>query len=424
MYKRKTTKLVAIGPVLLWLLIILLLLTPVYCALSNPAFVQVSDFGTTFYIAARLVKEGKVSDLYPVLDSYMLHHSAFTTYSHQLLSSLPASQIPLFQYPPLLAYLIEPISYLSLQDAFFVWQFFSVLALCLSIFLLASLGSLNWIVCLGMSLLYLPILHTLLTGQIGLILILLPLSLGYFLLMRGHSLAAGLVWSFLILKIQFLPLALLFVITSLFAKNWRCAAGFVFGVIVLIMCNIFCLGRETTHQWLQLLDTSDALGIDPSYSCNTYLQTSLPRALLQLVPLLLRAKWRIALYFMATSIMLHAFYTCAQLVKRTKDYLSVMPYCFVLGIFLMPMISPHLFFYDLGILALAGIVIYGEPRFRADHDLIRDLLIGWFFIDIYLVLFVFINPQLAQPIIPVAILAWLYLRILKARRTWLINNVE
>lgn len=95
-----------------------------------------------------------------------------------------------------------------------------------------------------------------------------------------------------------------------------------------------------------------------------------------------------------------------------------MPYVFVLGIFLMPLISPHLLFYDLSILSLAGIIIYGEPRFRDNRNLTRDLLIGWIAIDLYLVTALFISRLLAQPIFLVAVLVWLYIRILQARQAW------
>ena len=157
--------------VLLGLCSTLLLLTPIYFALSCPPFVEVSDFGTTFYTAATLLKENRTCDLYPTITSDILYHSSFTNYSHQILNSLPANQTTLFQYPPLIAYLLQPLSHLPLQNAFLCWQFFSILALFLSVFLLASLTRLNWLVCFALSILYFPVLHTLLTGQIGLILI-------------------------------------------------------------------------------------------------------------------------------------------------------------------------------------------------------------------------------------------------------------
>lgn len=304
--------------VLPWLLIILLLPLPIYFVLACPAFVDVSDFGATFYMAARMVAEGKIYDLYPTLNNYIDYQSALTNYSHQLFNSLPANQMPLFQYPPLLAYLLAPIGCLPAQQALLVWELLSACALCLSIFLLASLNKLNWIMCLAMSLLYLPVLHTLLTGQIGMLIVLLPLSIGYFCLMRGHSLAAGLAWSLLIFKMQFLPIALLLVITLLFAKNWRCAIGFAIGLFVIGLSNILCCGTQITYQWAQFLAVSDALGVHPAYSCALYLQTSLSRAILQLLPLPWQIQLRMVLYIISTTIALQALFICTQLVKEQR----------------------------------------------------------------------------------------------------------
>jgi hypothetical protein len=403
---------------ILGLLSTVLLLTPIYFAFICPPFVQVSDFGTSSYIAACLVKLGRVYDLYPDISNHVLYQSSFTNYSHQVLNSLPASQIPMFQYPPLLAFLLQPIAYLPLQAAYLLWQLISVSALGLSVFLIASVSSLNWIICFGLSILYLPVLHTLLTGQIGLILIFLPLASGYFLLRRGHPAAAGVAWSFLMLKLQFLPIVLLMITTLLFAKQWRCAAGFAVGLIILSLCNIFCLGTQTACQWLRLINISDALASSVNYSASIYLQTSLPRAVMLALPMLWRIKLRMIIYLLSLLIGAHSLVNCVRLIKKTKDYMSVMPYVFVLGIFLMPLISPHLFYYDLSIFVLAGIVIYAEPRLRSNSKLMRDLLIGWVLIDLYLITALFVNRLLAQPILLAAVLVWLYLRVLKTKQIW------
>jgi hypothetical protein len=415
--QKQTDKLfgLTIKQVLLVLLSIVLLCTPICFALSYPPFVQVTDFGGTFYIAAWMVRGGKFIDL------YSFSQSSLTGYAHQVLNSLPSNQSSLFQYPPLLAYLLQPISHFSLVDAFVVWQLLSILVLCLAIFLMASIASLNWIMCFAMTILYLPVLHTLLIGQIGLLLVLLPLSIGYFCLMHNHSFTAGVAWSFVILKMQFLPFIFLLVITLLFAKNWRCAAGFTLGLIVLGVLNMLCLGTQTTYEWLLLLNTSDAVSANPSYSCSPYLEISLPRAILQILPMSWRMGSRIVIYLAVFAIWLHALLVCIQLVKRAKNYTQVMPYVFALGLFLMPLISPHLLFYDLSILALAGIVIYGERRFRTNRNLIRNLQIGWLSIDIYFIVALFLS-KILMPILLIPILIWLYIVIYKARQSWFVND--
>lgn len=78
----------------------------------------------------------------------------------------------------------------------------------------------------------------------------------------------------------------------------------------------------------------------------------------------------------------------------------------------MPLALPHFLFYDLSILALVGMVIYGSEQL-SDPFLHRDLLLAWIFVDAYQVGFMFIKAPLAQPPILVIVLAVLYVRMVK-----------
>jgi len=427
------------------LVAMLLLLAPTYGAVHYPATMQNADFLPIFYTTGRMAHEGKACDLYSCPANAASYETPLRNYAHQIFNNLPVNAEPFFHYPPLLAYLLEPISCLTPQAAFIVWQVISIVALAVSVLLLvqastpqaATLHLQKWGRYFWLSILYFPIVHTLFLGQMGIVIVLLPLSLGYFLLMRERPILAGLAWSFLFLKLQFLPIAFLLVGSLLIGKHWRCAIGFVAGLFLLGIANALCFGPEIAHQWLAFLRASDTLLSDPAHSYSAYLQVSAPRVVAQLFPQAWQTTIRMALYLVAAGVALQALWLSGRLVRKAgSNYLAAMPYIFALGIFLMPLISPHLLFYDLSILALAGMVVWGQSSegeavpgsqgsnlIRAEEAraskptqavaLQRDLLLGWLAADLYWIAFVFIHRHLAQPLMMVVVLAWLYWRILR-----------
>lgn len=390
-----------------------------------PGLIQRSDFLSSFYVAGRMAATGLVQNLYPDSTQTTLMMTQFNSYAHQILPSYPSKLNAAYMYPPLMAFLFEPISLLPPPTAFLFWQVLSIFAFGLCALIFSSLNGGRWSSYFWGGLLFFPVFQTIYIGHIGIIAGLLPLSLGYWCLMRGHPIMAGIVWSLLLLKLQFLPVVLLVIGALCLTGQLTCVIAFALGGLVLAISNIVCFGPDVAYQWLVSLRLSDAIFSDPRYTYPTYLVSSLPGAVVQLVPFLWREAVKKVFYLLAVFISMQALWVSWQLVKKVgQNCLSQVSLIFVLGAFLLPLISPHLLFYDLSILALAGMIIYGQPIFKSEPHLVRDLLLAWFFVDAYFTAIMFTKSQLAQPAILVIVLGWLYMRILKILQTQIANSSE
>jgi hypothetical protein len=392
---------------------IFLLVLPLIASVAYVELMQRSDFLLTFYIAGRMVIEGRALELYPAPGATTLLTTSFNSFAHHLFPKLPELTTAIYMYPPLTAVLFAPLGYLPPVASIVVWQILSMLSLGVCAFLYSSIAGKKWQDYFFNSVLFLPIFHTILIGHLGIVLGLLPVAVGYWCLIQGKPGWAGLIWSLLLLKPQFLPLVLL-VIGSLFLiGRFRAALAFSIGALCLIIIAVGCLGQEVAHNWLGALKLSDQIFSDPRYGYPHYLVCSLPAAVLQTLPYGLRAGAKLILYGLAVAISAHALWLARKLCKKAAgEYLQAVPIVFALGGLVLPLVLPHYLFYDLSVLALVGMVIHGNKHL-ADPFLRRDLLLAWLFVDAYLILFMFIKSQLAQPLALVAVLVILYYRMVK-----------
>ena len=392
-------------------------LIPIMIALVVPDVVQNSDFLMTFYAAGRLVLEGKANHLYPGPEASSLITTYFNSYVHQLLDKLPAAKTAVYMYPPLTAYLFQPLGGLLPQTALIVWQIISIAAYWFCVKLFVSVDGKRHPQYFWLSILYFPVLQTLLIGHLGIVLGLLPLMLGYWLLMKGHPNLAGITWSLLLLKPQFFPVALL--VAGAFALNRRfnVAAFLLVGTVVLVLGTIFCLGPEVSYNWIASLKLSDTIFSDPRYGYPTYLVSSVPGALVQVLPFSMRSYAKLVLYALAAIVSLHALFISRRIMSKDKeDHRPGVQLVFLIGLFVLPMVLPHFLFYDLCVLALGGMLIYSSEDLRSNRQLMRDLLLAWLLADAYIPMAAF---QPMQPILPFLLLfalTVLYVRILLASR--------
>ncbi len=80
-------------------------------------------------------------------------------------------------------------------------------------------------------------------GHVGIVIGLLPLSLGLWLLVKNKPILAGLIWSLIFLKPQFLPVVLLIVAALALNGFFKCAAGLAIGTIISFGFSIIYLVR-------------------------------------------------------------------------------------------------------------------------------------------------------------------------------------
>jgi hypothetical protein len=80
-------------------------------------------------------------------------------------------------------------------------------------------------------------------------------------------------------------------------------------------------------------------------------------------------------------------------------------------------VVPHFLSYDLSILAVAGVVMQG--RGWPEVETLRLKRVRWLYllsVNAYVVLFMFVSARLAQPLLLVAILVFLYVWLLGIAR--------
>jgi hypothetical protein len=128
---------------------------------------------------------------------------------------------------------------------------------------------------------------------------------------------------------------------------------------------------------------------------------------------------KLALYAVGAIVGAHLLWFCRGLIKRAgTEYFSAIPFVLVLSIAVMPLVLPYLLFYDLSIFAVAGTIIYSHEAMRKERALIRDLTLAWIFVDVYLIVFMFVGPQFVQPLLLVLILALIYKRTFSVASAW------
>ena len=170
---------------------------------SQPERFQESDFIMTFYVAGRLVSEGRASELYPEPSAKTFVNSRFDKAAHEYLPTLPKDSTGAYMYIPLVAGFFTPFGRLNPNVALLLWQTISVLALLWCCRELAALTAAKTSEMFFLAFLFLPIFLTLWAGQLGLTFGLLPLCLGFSLLVKNRPLLAGVIWSILLLKPQY-----------------------------------------------------------------------------------------------------------------------------------------------------------------------------------------------------------------------------
>jgi len=205
--------------------------------LSDPNKFVESDYIVDFYPAGHLAATGQVSELYPGPNDNSIWDSPFDKAAHSLLPQLSKDSPAIFRYSPLVAAIFAPFSILSPHISLLAWQMTSIAALILSCIFLSRTNLAKAVDIVFLSALFFPVMVNLWAGQVSLVLGLLPLSAGYFLLIKECPFASGLAWSFLALKPQYFPVPVLVALAQAFIGRLQCIAGLIAGVLGLVVAN-------------------------------------------------------------------------------------------------------------------------------------------------------------------------------------------
>lgn len=334
-----------------WACVCVILL--VYVDFGSPALVVNSDYLMTFHTAGWIADHGQWSILYPQAGASTFAGEPFDQKAHELLPLLQNFSVAEYMYMPVSAYLFAPLSRLTPSYSLFAFQLISLACIALSAWL-----------CLGrrvvsaflLSLAFLPTFLTLWIGQVGLVFGLLPLSLGFYLARTDKGFLSGLALSLLSLKPQMLIPAGYLLFLSLLQKRFSIILGFISGGAAIFAVNYALFGKAMLVAWLECLKLSDRIYSDPNFGVNVGMATSLPRAVLHLLPPESRLKAKLFVYagaFILACLGLVAVYFVQRGGSSNVSAFSTqqkLKYALCIGCLALPCVVPHLFFYDLCVL--------------------------------------------------------------------------
>ncbi len=399
------------------ILSVVMVFVPIILTMKHTQIMQTSDFVMTFYVVGNMVSFGHGADIYPGLHAANFIDSQFNAYAHQLLPSLAKQSTAVYMYSPLVACAFAPFGLLTPIQAMVAWQLTSILALTSCAWIHSRISeNTTFLRLFCVAALFAPVFHQILIGHLAIPLGLLPLSAGYYFLMKERYLAGGFVWALLFLKPQFLPTVLLVIGALTLARQFRPLIGFAAGSALMTVATALCLGPETARKWLGSFRLSDAIFSDPRYNYPHYLAVSIPSAILQLVPAELRNTAKVPAYALAAVIGLASLWIGTRLLRRhgVKQHL---PSVMLMGIMVLPLVLPHFLFYDLVCMVIAAFVIFGSTWDEVTNRRLKLLrLVTFVILNIYFIFIFFIrvfNHYLILPAGLVVVLILIYWNLLK-----------
>ncbi len=389
-----------------WLVLFLTLVGYVDFDPANHQLIQISDYLMTFHTAGYALTHGQLASLYPPEGAVQFAGMPFDRLAHTVLPEMPAPSVAEFMYMPLAAAVFAPFSHLPLNISLFCWQVVSLFCLWASMVALvaapergSSSRSAMAFKSSLFSLFLLPACVTIWIGQVGLVFGVLPLSLGYFLLRRKYPTGAGLVWALCFLKPQFLvPLALP-MLCELFRARFKLALGFAAGVLLLASTSLALFSPRLNLEWLRCLEVSDHVYSDLQSGVSRQIATSLPRTLILMLSPESQLVFKPLIYGLAALIFFSAVFLVWRLCRvRMKNDSSIVSLSLLLGVFMTPLVVPHMFLYDFCLFAVSAPIAFNElDGLGCRLEIKRLVIAGWLLIDIYTIV-VMAAAKMAVPL--------------------------
>ncbi len=394
---------------LLNILAIFLLLLPSLIALSQPKLMQACDFVMDFYTVGAMIQSGQGVGIYPPAGAESFFGAPFDNFCKHLLPYLPKESVAIYMYSPLLALLFAPFSLLPAPAAMVIYQVICILMLIGVGLLLRGRDYKKVAAFVFMSALFCPVFHTLLIGQLGILYGLGPLALAYFCLIKNKHLLAGLSFSLLALKPQFLPTALLVCAALLFCRKPKATIGLVLGMVAFAAVNIATCGQNLFIAWFHNFKMADAIYAKEIYHFGEYLVVCLPAVLLQFFPYALRESVKLPIYSLSAAIGVFSLWRAVRLLRvaiaqdereketklspessHTLHFNQAIGLVLIMGLIVLTLVVPHFLFYDLCALVLIVAIGFSEIYPLELAMPMRLMRMGmWWVSNIYYLLFMF-----------------------------------
>ncbi len=376
----------------------------------------------TFHTAGTLVREGQAGLLYPAADATSFSECAFDRAAHRVLPLLPAPANAEYMYMPLVAGFFVPLSLLPSSYSLLVWQVLSLGGLAFCAFLVASYAaktdeangmdiSATWI-----ALTLIPLAISIWIGQVSVLFGLLPFIGGLYFVLKRQDLPAGLVWSLAVFKPQFFIPVLMMGVALATAKRFKPMIGIICGIAVIIGLNLALFPAALFSEWLHTLKLAEAVYSDLKFGVAQHLATSLPRAIILLIPVEQHAIVKPLVYALSAVLGGIGLFFASRLVRSQLSDSIKVSLAAIICVFATPIIVPHVFFYDYSIFAAAAFLAYSLKWPGTVDRRIKLLIVyGWVIVNTYGIL-VLVHKEWVVPILFVLIMLELYRRTIMLAR--------
>lgn len=359
-----------------------------FVALKMPETTEITDYACTFYVPGRLMATGRLSELYPSPADKRLADTAYNKAVHEILPHVPHHIDTAYSYPPIVALMVSPLTYLPPASALLVFQGLSLLALWVSAFLVAERQPRRTEILFCGSFLFLPLLIAVMIGQLDLLVGLLPYSLMYFLLHERKPFAAGLCGSLAFLKPQLVLIPGIVALVLLLNRQWKATAGMALGVTLLLLSTL-AWGPEMFGSWITAIKLQEADFLSPQAGVPRQLAMSIPRLILFLVPLESIPLAKPFVYALAAGLILTVVVALRRFLTSEKDWHAALNVMFTAACLTLPLAAPHLFYYDLAVLSLAGWLAFSpENSDRWRRFLVPRTRLLWTIMSIYAIVLI------------------------------------
>lgn len=387
-----------------WTLLVLLLM--LYCDFEMPALMQNSDFLSCIYSGAKLFALGRFSEIYAPYNATGFAHQPCDIAAHQFLPGFNPNLVAEFNYSPVVAWLLSPLSYLSPHLAMFAWQLLSIGAVVLAIWFLVPKKSRAS--ALRSSMIFLPLPIALWIGQLDLVFGVLFFSWGYYLARNNKLFLSGLVFSFACLKPQFIVVPGLLALVYLAKKEWQFAVGLAAGLIAVMASNLMVGSVELFQQWLANVKLCEKIFTAADNGLAEHLLVSLPGLMFRFFPPEHFALMKPIVYLSGATLGLWTAWVCVQFRKAHGDSNAWLIYTYVSGLLLMPFVVPAMLFYDLSLfLTIAFVCLDRDAISSLRFPVGQFILAGATAINVYAIILLSAK-SLAFPTLIVAALVTMY----------------
>ncbi len=401
----------------LWSIFIVFIL--IYTDLVMQRLIVISDYVMTFFVAGKLALFNKFAALYPPSNAVSFTNTPFDKAAHALLPVLPTTSTAAYMYLPLNALLFVPLTFLPYYYSLLIFQLLCLVALWSCFFIWRSSSGFKPIDWFFGSLSFTPVVMTIWIGQLGILFGLMPLGIGYWLLVRGKFFAAGAVWALLLLKPQlFLAVALM----SCFwvaRGRWQVLIGLFSASLLILLINIKCCGLDAFNAWLGSISVSERCFSNPTSAglgVASHLVTSLPNALLLTIPQIPLLKP--VVYTISGFLGLAGIISCLRLTRSNVPFMPCCSIMMILCLVMLPLVAPHFFIYDLSVLVFAAILVAVTdwPVNWPITELRQLVILGWASTNIYTVMHLLNVP--VHPLLLIGVFLIIYVRLL-----WQVNQL-